>query len=104
MNAAGRGGAQSLPPRRMSLSEAEFLHHLPRALVRYSWRRIGPGALEVQLPPGRARISHAQAPALRLGALTLPVTVLEFRFEQCAPRRIESFLAAFERSFRRGGG
>jgi hypothetical protein len=89
--------------REMTITHADFFRILPKALknIKYgvSGNRVAIAdtekRLEIMLSPESSR---------SIGALKLPVTILEFRFDKYTTEQIEKFLRQFDMSFHKGGG
>ncbi len=87
----------------MGISHAEFRRTLPRALEHQAYEILADhiivtdslGTLEIRLSPEHGR---------KLGALTLPVTNVQFTFKGYSSSEVTSFMQRFDLYFRRGGG
>ena len=87
----------------MGLTHADFLRSLPPALKGADFTVNG-SRITVDWPPGRIHIELGPEGQRRLGALSLPATEVEIRFEDLSPEQVERFLLNFQRAFQRGGG
>jgi len=91
--------------RRMSISAAEFLRQLERALDGLCWRRTAPGEAKVEVTGGHLVLHWQPAPPRRLGRLSLPVLELTLTFPPACPEAARNtFLQRFDLAFQRGGG
>ncbi len=87
----------------MGISHAEFRRTLPRALEHQTYEILADhiivtdalGTLEIRLSPEHSR---------KLGALTLPVTNVQFTFKGYSSSEVTSFMQRFDLYFQRGGG
>ncbi len=88
--------------REFGLTRAEFL----RCLDRFDpdWRESDDGHVLLSVPPGWLALHIGEERQRRVGALSLPVLPLEFRFVGVDAVRREAFLRRFDRAFQRGGG
>ena len=101
--AATEAAAGLTVEKEMSISHAEFLRLLPRALDGAAHRRdgdrivagSGDRRLEITLSPQGER---------KMGLLTLPVTRVRLAFVGYPTDEAAAALARFDRSFQRGGG
>ncbi|MEJ2692727.1 MAG: hypothetical protein P8166_06600 [Candidatus Thiodiazotropha sp.] len=89
----------------MSISHAEFLRSL-EPLGKYYSYRIDDSQRQILLQgkDQHIEIRLGNEQRKQLGALELPVTTVEFRFDTSKQQDIESFLSRFDLCFRRGGG
>lgn len=91
--------------REMGYSPAEFVAVLPLAMRDWkvenregAWWVIGPGGL------GIARLALEARPDRIIGALRVPVSIVEIRFLTDSGGLQDEFVRRFERGFHRGGG
>jgi len=89
--------------REMGLTPEEFLRTLPGAIGHEDYRVQG-GEILVSSSGGRVKILLHPTRQRRLGMLALPVTPVEFSFQDLDPAEQQRFMTRFERHFQRGGG
>ncbi len=89
--------------REFGLTRIEFLRSLRHLTGADGWRERDGGFL-LQLPFGQVEIHLGDAGCRRIGALSLPVLPVEFRFSGVDDEQRAAFLRRFERAFQRGGG
>lgn len=89
--------------REMGLGHDEFFRLLPHAIENRDWSLAG-NRIVIRDRDGLIKIDFSPETQRILGALSLPVTNLEFHFEGLAGPAIEQFMNKFDLSFRRGGG
>ena len=89
----------------MSISHAEFLRSLEPLRKHYPYQ-IDDSQRQILLQDKDQHIEIRLGDERRkqLGALELPVTTVEFRFDAGKQQDIECFLSRFDLCFRRGGG
>lgn len=87
----------------MSLSEDEFAQSLSIFLGR-PWG-AGERSVTIAVGAGRAEISYAELPGMRLGGLLeLPRASVTLTFDGVSAYEREAFIKRFEIAFQRGGG
>lgn len=89
--------------RLMSLTEAEFLRLIPRAVSPFKFS-MNPNAVMVDVGQGRVRIVSKVRPGHKIASLALPVLQVDIVFEGLGEVAATQFLARFDRAFHRGGG
>lgn len=91
--------------RDMGYSVAEFFRILPNAVGDYDYSIDG-DRIEIRPAAGSRRLELRvrELPERKIGMIRIPRIQLAFRFEQFTPEERREFLAAFDRSFQRGGG
>lgn len=89
--------------REYGLTHSEFFRSLPAALEDRPYTVRG-DCVEVLQGRRRLLISHQPQSERVLGALRLPVTVVEFRFTGCSRAEVEAFMDRFNMHYQRGGG
>jgi len=87
----------------MSLSEADFLRLLPRAIAPFNFS-LGSNTVEVTVGEGVAHIAFQPRPAHVLASLSLPVLQVDIRFDNLDEAAGKAFLYRFDQAFHRGGG
>lgn len=89
--------------RELGLTHREFFRSLPAALEGRPYTVCGDC---VELLEGRRRLSIRLRPQGQrvLGALRLPVTVVEFCFLGYSRGEVQSFMDRFNMHYQRGGG
>jgi hypothetical protein len=87
----------------MGLDRAELVRLLPRAIDNRAWS-LSEDRISFREKHGEVQIRISLESRRRLGALELPVTVLEFSFEGLEDEEIDEFMRRFDLSFHRGGG
>ncbi len=87
----------------MGLTHAEFLRTLPAALGERPYRVEGDRILidDQGLPVLIRLLPQGER---RIALLRIPITRVEFHFEQHPPARIDAFMTHFARYYQRGGG
>jgi len=87
----------------MGCTRAEFMAHLAR--VAGTAPVCGDhGALRIVIANGTLDITLQEQPARRIGAISLPVLGVDFRFRGVDQPARDAFLARFDLYTRRGGG
>jgi hypothetical protein len=89
--------------RDMGLSRAEFLRSLPAAVTGYDCSVSG-DHVAIRSEVLVLDITLGEAQVRRLGALTLPLMSVAFRFSANDTGEVDAFMARFDRAFQRGGG
>jgi hypothetical protein len=89
--------------REMGLTPDEFLRTLPDAIGHGDYLVQGSEIL-IRDAGGRVRILLHPTRQRKLGILALPITPVEFSFQDMEPSEREKFMTRFERYFQRGGG
>lgn len=88
--------------REMSLTREDFLRTLPNAVT--GELSVDGDTARIDDERGTAEIRFTKPHERRIGALTLPVCTLEFRFTGYSQPDLDAFMERFETRFRRGGG
>lgn len=88
--------------REMSLTREDFFRTLPNAVV--GDLSIEGDTARIVDSRGVAEIRFTNPGERRIGALTLPVCTIEFRFTGYGQSDLDAFMERFETRFRRGGG
>ncbi|MGR9108698.1 MAG: hypothetical protein ACU843_17405 [Gammaproteobacteria bacterium] len=89
--------------REMGLGHEEFFRILPLAIEKRPWS-IDHDRISIADPRGTVEIKIYPETARKIGALRLPVTVLEISFQGFECAEITKFMQRFDLGFRRGGG
>jgi hypothetical protein len=89
--------------REMGLGHAELFRLLPRAIGDRTWR-VHHDLITITAQGQQVYIKLFPEGRRDLGALKLPVTVLEFSFRGFTPEEVDAFMGRFDLAFRRGGG
>ena len=87
----------------MGITHADFFRSV-RPLLEGMDHVIRDDGLTLRLDAGRVDIRLGPQGARTLGNFQLPRTLVELRFQGCAPDVIEAFITRFDTRFRRGGG
>jgi len=88
----------------MTITHADFFRILPLALRNFEYTITGD---EVQVNTGtgsRVIIRLSNETRRQIGAISLPVTGIAFRFEDMNEQSARDFLAGFDRAYQKGGG
>ncbi len=89
--------------RDMGMTHQDFYRLFPAVANGAAWRSVD----------NRVTLAHASGPIVielepqglrKIAGLTLPTTVVRFKFPEQDGATIERFMARFDQSFRRGGG
>ncbi len=86
------------------MSHADFHRIFPRVAGDTPRHLSGNVVSLTEFEGGTLRIELEPEGVRRIANLTLPRTILKFRFDGYAQSEIDAFMRRFERSFRRGGG
>lgn len=89
--------------REMTITHDDFFRLLPKALAEYQFRISG-NLIQVQLQSGSVDIQLTPETTRKIGNLELPVTHLDFHFENIAQDQMQVFFERFNRSYQKGGG
>jgi hypothetical protein len=89
--------------REMTVSRTDFLRTLPSALNNTTYAISG-DAIRVEWGNRRLQILLSRESSRRLGAVSLPVTQVEFIFSGCSEIEVQQFFERFDMCYRRGGG
>ena len=89
--------------REMGLGHAELFRLLPRAIGDRVWW-VHRDLITITAQEQQVCIKLFPEGRRDLGALKLPVTVLEFCFHGFTPEQVDAFMGRFDLAFRRGGG
>jgi hypothetical protein len=87
----------------MGLGHAELFRLLPRAIGGRTWR-VHRDLITITAQEQQVYIKLFPEGRRDLGALKLPVTMLEFSFHGFTPEQVDAFMERFDLAFRRGGG
>ena len=87
----------------MGLGHAELFRLLPRAIGDLAWR-VHRDLITITAQGQQLSIKLLPEGRRNLGALKLPVTVLEFSFHGFTSEQVDDFRGRFDLAFRRGGG
>ena len=89
--------------REMAVSRADFLRTLPSVLNKTMYSISGD---EITAERGNRtlQISLSRESSRRLGAVSLPVTQVEFIFSGYSEIEVQQFFERFDMCYRRGGG
>ena len=88
----------------MGITHADLFRLLPLALNGANFTVVGKKILVSDDSERSVTICFSAERERRLGSLTLPVTLLEFRFAGYGDNEKDLFMARFDRTFQRGGG
>lgn len=83
---------------------AEWERWLPEATHGHAWRHTGPGAAEVQLPPGQLLLHWRELPPRQIALIRLSRLEVAFHFAGVSPEARTAFLRLFDLHTQRGGG
>ncbi len=89
--------------REMGFTLEEFLRPLPAAVSPLPYRVQG-RHISIEHPSGEIHIKLQQTTGRRVGALTIPLTPVEFIFCGLNHDQRRLFMQRFDRHFQRGGG
>jgi hypothetical protein len=87
----------------MGIDHAELFRRLPAA-VGFRDYRIVEETIILREDDRSIEIRYSGEEVRHLGAMRLPITHLEFRFDGYGKDEIDAFLSRFDLYFRRGGG
>jgi hypothetical protein len=87
----------------MGIAHADLFRNLAAAIDQRP-HRVDGGVIHVDDGPHRIVIRYSAEGERRIGALRLPFTVLEFRFEGHDEAVVNAFMECFRRAYQRGGG
>ncbi|MCG7900422.1 MAG: hypothetical protein JAY99_04265 [Candidatus Thiodiazotropha lotti] len=91
--------------RLMAISHGEFLRSLQPMKRDYRIRVEDQGRRFLITRDGLdMEILLAEEQIIRMGALSMPRTQVDFIFHGASPQQVSDFFSRFELSFRRGGG
>ena len=89
--------------REMGISHSDFFRIFPAVIRGRSFERLSDGVLYEE--PGRRLLARLSAESeRRLGMLRIPLTTVRIHFEGYSVEEVNSFMAAFDLHFHRGGG
>jgi len=89
--------------REMTITHADFFRILPKALKNNQYE-VSLNGVTIAETEKRLEIKLSPESSRSIGALKLPVTNLEFRFEGYTAEQTDIFMRQFDRSFHKGGG
>jgi hypothetical protein len=89
--------------REMTITHADFFRILPKALKNIKYE-VSENRVAITDTEKRLEIMLSPESSRSIGALRLPVTILEFCFEGYSAEQTEKFLRQFDMSFHKGGG
>ncbi len=89
--------------REMTITHADFFRILPKALKTNQYE-VSENRVTIADTEKRLTIMLSPEASRSIGALQLPVTILEFRFDGYTTEQTEKFLRQFDMSFHKGGG
>ena len=87
----------------MSISHADFLRLLPRALGGLEFETVA-GGFEARSGDARIRIRLGPERTQRFASLELPLTEVRISLSGFAAGEAEAFMNRFDLAYRRGGG
>jgi len=87
----------------MGIDHAELFRRLPAAIGSRDYQVVD-DTIFLQENDRSIEIRYSAEAVRRLGAMRLPVTRLNFRFDGYGEDEIDAFLSRFDLYFRRGGG
>ena len=89
--------------REMGISHRDFFRIFPTVIRGRPFERRSDGVLYEELGR-RLRVRLSAESERRLGKLRIPLTTVQLQFEGFSAEQVESFMAAFDLHFHRGGG
>ncbi len=89
--------------REMTITHADFFRILPKVLKNNQFE-VSENRVIIVETKKRLEIMLSPESSRSIGALQLPVTILEFRFDGYTTEQTEKFMRQFDMSFHKGGG
>jgi hypothetical protein len=87
----------------MGMTHGDFYRTFPAVAADQPWQARD-NKVKLELPGGWVSIQLGPEEVRKIGLLVLPITRLDFEFTNQTQEQIETFMARFDLSFRRGGG
>ncbi len=102
MDEAGKGRDIEFS-REMGITHVDFFRRLPAA-INFTSHQVSGSATEFTVGGGSLHISLGPELRRKIALLSLPKTMVYFRFRKVSQAEVDEFMRRFELYYRRGGG